>query len=310
MTKILVTGATGAVGSAFLSLLAGQDGIEVIASDIRKPADLATGVKFETLDVRTTDPERVIAAHRPDVVVHLASIVTPSTRAFAHEVDVVGSRNVLEAAIRHDVKRLVVTSSGAAYGYHADNPVPLREGDPLRGNVEFPYADHKRQVEEMLAVARRDAPQLEQVILRVGTVLGAGLENQITALFHKARLLAVTGSESPFVFIWTEDLARILQRAALDGPAGIYNVAGDGALGVSDLAARLGKPVLRLPAWALKAALAIAHPLGLSKYGPAQVGFLQFRPVLDNAALKRDFGYAPTLTSTEVFELWRKAAGL
>jgi UDP-glucose 4-epimerase len=201
-----------------------------------------------------------------------------------------------------------VTSSGAAYGYHADNPVPLSEADPLRGNEAFPYSHHKRLVEEMLAQARQSQPELEQVILRVGTVLGRGTENQITALFRKPRLLALRGSESPFVFIWTRDLARILHRAATDGPVGIFNVAGDGAMGMSDLARALGKPVLRLPAGLLKAALALAKPLGLSRYGPEQVRFLQYRPVLANDALKREFGYVPEKTSAEVFDLWRRSA--
>jgi UDP-glucose 4-epimerase len=71
----------------------------------------------------------------------------------------------------------------------------------------------------------------------------------------------------------------------------------------------LGKPVLRLPALAVKAALAVAHPLGLSQYGPEQVRFLQYRPVLDNGRLKRVFGYTPELNSAEVFDLWRREAG-
>ncbi|OIQ44972.1 MAG: epimerase [Roseobacter sp. MedPE-SW] len=312
MTKVLITGAAGDVGSALLRELAQSEdsAYEVVATDIRPPADLPTGIRFETLDVRGDDPDQVIGRERPDVVIHLASIVAPTTRDFAHAVDVIGSRNVLTACIAHGVKRLVVTSSGATYGYHADNAIPLVESDPLRGNPEFAYSDHKRQVEEMLAKARAEVPELEQVVLRVGTVLGAGLENQITALFHKPRLLALEGCESPFVFIWTRDLARILQRAITQGPAGIYNVAGDGALGVTDLAGALNKPVLRLPVWLLKLALAVAHPLKLSRYGPNQVRFLQYRPVLDNRALKEQFGYVPDLTSAEVFALWQKAAGL
>ncbi len=308
MTRILITGAAGMVGRALIDELEG----EIVATDLVAPDPLPPGVQFVRMDVTTDDPQRVIAEIRPEVVVHLASIVTPpkgTGRDLAHRVDVEGTRKVMDAAIATGVKRLVVTSSGAAYGYHADNPVPLRETDPLRGNREFPYSDHKRQVEEMLTHARRDHPELEQVVLRVGTVLGEGTENQITALFHKPRLLAVTGSESPFVFIWTRDLARILVRAATDGPPGIYNVAGDGAMGVSALARALGKPVLRLPAWVLKAALAIARPLGLSRYGPEQVRFLQFRPVLANDALKQEFGYVPEKTSAEVFDLWRRQAG-
>lgn len=312
MRKILITGAAGDVGSALLRELSqSEDGPdEVVATDVRLPEEVPKGIRFETLDVRGDDPDQVIGRERPDVVIHLASIVAPTTRDFAHAVDVIGSRNVLTACIAHGVKRLVVTSSGAAYGYHADNANPLVESDPLRGNPEFAYSDHKRQVEEMLAKARAEVPELEQVVLRVGTVLGAGLENQITALFHKPRLLALAGCESPFVFIWTRDLARILQRAISQGPEGIYNVAGDGALGVTDLAGALGKPVLRLPVWLLKLALGIAHPLKLSRYGPNQVRFLQYRPVLDNRALKEQFGYVPDLTSAEVFALWQKAAGL
>ncbi|MDP2120883.1 MAG: SDR family oxidoreductase [Hoeflea sp.] len=312
MRRVLVTGAAGAVGQVLLDELAAT-GSEVLATDVREPTSLPAGVRYEKLDVRGDDAGRVVAAFRPQVIIHLASIVSPPremTRDFAYDVDVRGTRNVLEAAVAEGVERLVVTSSGAAYGYHADNPVPLRESDPVRGNAEFAYSDHKRQVEEMLARARQDHPELEQVVLRVGTVLGAGLENQITQLFHRQQLIAVKGSDSPFVFIWTRDLARILVRAAGEGPAGIYNVCGDGALSVHDLARALGKPVMVLPAWMLKAALGIARPLGLTRYGPEQVRFLQYRPVLDNTALKKVFGFTPELTSAETFELWRKAAGL
>ncbi|WP_146344511.1 SDR family oxidoreductase [Falsiphaeobacter marinintestinus] len=309
MTRILITGAGGMVGRALLNELAGHD---VIATDIA-PFDLPEGMRFERMDVTSDDPARLIADLKPEVIVHLASIVTPpkgTGRDFAYQVDVTGTRNVLDAALANGVRRLVVTSSGAAYGYHPDNPDWLTESDAIRGNVEFAYSDHKRQVEEMLAQARQDSAELEQVVLRVGTVLGAGTENQITALFRKPRLLAIKGCESPFVFIWTTDLARILHRAATDGPAGIFNVAGDGAMGVTDLAGVLDKPILRLPAWSLKAALAIAHPLGLSQYGPEQVRFLQYRPVLANDALKRDFGYTPEMTSAEVFDFWKTQAGL
>lgn len=312
MTRILITGAAGAVGESLLHQLA-DTGHHVIATDIRQPENLPDNAVFRKMDVRGSDPATVIANEKPEVVVHLASIVTPpkgSTRDFEYAVDVTGSDNVLTACIKNKVRRIVVTSSGAAYGYHADNPTPLKETDRLRGNVEFAYAHHKRLVEEMLADTRINHPELEQVVLRVGTVLGAGLENQITALFHAKRLLAVGTSQSPFVFIWTKDLARIVQHAATESPAGIFNVAGDGVMGVDDFASALNKPVLRLPVWLLKAALAIAKPLGLSRYGPEQVRFLQYRPVLDNTALKTKFGYTPELSSTKVFDLWRKAAGL
>lgn len=312
MSRILITGANGMIGRTLLSEMSPEQLKTCVASDLSS-SGLPADVDFRILDVTGEDPEIVIGDVKPDVVVHLASIVTPPPglgRQMAYAVDVQGTRNILDACLKHGVRRLVVTSSGAAYGYHADNSVPLRESDPCRGNPEFAYADHKRLVEEMLAEARTSHPALEQVILRVGTVLGAKTDNQITALFHKPRLLALQGSDSPFVFIWSHDLARILLRAATDGPAGIFNVAGDGALGVSDLAKALGKPVMRLPVWLLKTALAVAKPLGLSRYGPEQVRFLQYRPVLANEALKSEFGYSPDKTSAEVFDLWRESVGL
>ena len=90
---------------------------------------------------------------------HLASIVTPgpdSTRELEYAVDVTGTRHVLDACVAHGVRRVVVSSSGAAYGYHPDNPAWITEDQPVRGNEEFAYSHHKRLVEEMLAELRAD----------------------------------------------------------------------------------------------------------------------------------------------------------
>jgi len=217
-------------------------------------------------------------------------------------VDVDGSRNVLEACVATGVRRVVVSSSGAAYGYHPDSPQWLSEGDPVRGNDEFPYSRHKRLVEEMLAEYRVSHPELEQVVFRIGTILGPTVRNQITALWDGKRVLAIRGSDSPFVFIWVDDVAAAMARAATDGPPGIYNVAGDGRVTVRELAARLGKPVLTVPAGALALALRIGRMLHLTVHGPEQVGFLRYRPVLANARLKDVFGFTPARTSAEAFE--------
>jgi UDP-glucose 4-epimerase len=180
----------------------------------------------------------------------------------------------------------------------------------VRGNEAFAYSHHKRLVEEMLADYRRDHPQLKQVVFRVGTILGETTRNQITALFERPRLIALRGSKSPFVFIWDRDVVGAIEHAIFSGKEGIFNVAGDGALGIQEIAARLGKRCLTIPPWLLRAALAVAHPLGLSRYGPEQVDFLRYRPVLDNRRLKEQFGYVPQLTSADVFELYRKSHGL
>jgi UDP-glucose 4-epimerase len=244
------------------------------------------------------------------VVVHLASIVTPgkgSSREFEYSVDVEGTRNLLEACVRNAVRRVIVSSSGAAYGYHADNPPWLTESDPLRGNQSFAYSWHKRLVEEMLADYRKQQPQLEQIIFRIGTILGVTVKNQITDLFEKPRLLAIRGSDSPFVFIHDQDVVGAILHGIDSEKTGIFNVAGDGKLGIHEIAARLGKRCLVLPAGVLQAALWLLKKFHLTQYGPEQLDFLRYRPVLDNRRLKEEFGYVPKLSSAEVFELWRTA---
>jgi UDP-glucose 4-epimerase len=318
--RVLVTGAAGYLGGALLKSLAeraARDGNPacLVASDVREvPPDRRLAcVEYVTLDVREPGLATVLAGHRIDTVVHLAAIVTPgptSNRELEYAVDVLGTRNVLEACVAGGVRRIVVTSSGAAYGYHADNPEWLTEDDPVRGNEAFAYSHHKRLVEEMLAVYRREHPALEQVVFRVGTILGETTRNQITALFERPRLIAIRGSRSPFVFIWDRDVAGAIEHAIFGGPPGIYNVAGDGALSIQEIAARLGKRCVTLPPGLLRAVLAVLHPLRLSRYGPEQVDFLRYRPVLDNRRLKEVFGYVPELTSAEVFELFRKSHGL
>lgn len=312
--RVLVTGAGGYLGSQVVAALAqpnGADGAElVVAHDIRPPAVRLPGVDYTAGDIRSPDIADLMAAHRIDTVVHLASIVTPgrgSRREFEYDVDVNGTRNVLQACVRHGVRRIIVSSSGAAYGYHADNPAWLTEDMPVRGNEVFAYSHHKRLVEEMLADYRQRHPALAQVVLRIGTILGPTVHNQITDLFEKPRLLAIAGSDSPFVFIWDQDVVAIIVRAIHGGPAGIFNVAGDGALTIHEIAARLGKRCQVLPAWLLKAALAVLKPLGLTQYGPEQLDFLRYRPVLLNTRLKTVFGYTPRYTSSEVFELYRRA---
>ncbi len=312
--RVLVTGAGGYLGSQVMARLAALQGSDpstvIVAHDIREPSVRLDGVTYAVADIRSPDMAKLIAQHRIATVVHLASIVTPgkhSDRAFEYDVDVNGTRNVLQACVAHGVRRIIVSSSGAAYGYHADNPDWLTEDMPVRGNKVFAYSHHKRLVEEMLAEYRRSDPALEQVVLRIGTILGPTVHNQITDLFEKPRLLAIAGSDSPFVFIWDQDVVAIIVRAIDTGPPGIYNVAGDGAMTIHQIAQRLGKRCLVLPATLLRAALALLKPLGLTQYGPEQLDFLRYRPVLLNTRLKTVFGYTPRYTSAEVFDLYRVA---
>ena len=306
--RVLITGADGFLGRSLVKALAasGEAGC-IVAQDLREvPAERRLAkVTYEQHDVREAGLAETLRRHAIDTVVHLASIVTPgrgSSRELEYAVDVLGSRKVLEACVAAGVSHLVVSSSGAAYGYHADNPAWITEDQPVRGNEAFAYSHHKKLVELMLAEARVQHPALRQTVFRIGTILGERVDNQITALFEKRRLLAIRGSASPFVFIWDEDVCGAFLQALRSGRDGVYNLAGDGALPLREIAARLHKPVLDLPAGLLRGALAVGSKLGLTRYGPEQLDFLRYRPVLLNARLKQELGFVPAKTSAQAFD--------
>ena len=312
--RVLVTGAAGYLGSQLVAALAAdaRRPAHLVAMDLREVPlqERLAGVSYETADIRASGLRAMLERHAVDTVVHLAAIVTPgrnSRREFEYSVDVLGTENLLRACVAAGARKIVVSSSGAAYGYHADNPAWIGEDAPVRGNQAFAYSWHKRLIEEMLADYRVRAPQLRQVVFRIGTILGESVRNQITDLFEKPRLLAIRGSDSPFVFIWDQDVVGCMLEAVHTDKAGIYNLAGDGALGLREIAARLGKRCVALPAWLLQAALALLRPLGLTQYGPEQVDFLRYRPVLDNRRLKQEFGYVPRKTTAEVFDFYLEA---
>lgn len=306
MSRVLITGGGGFLGSHVAAALVSRDDVEiVVAADVRHgPA--RSGVVEESVDVTDSGAlAPVLRTHRIDTVVHLAAIVNPGRDvALEYRVDVDGTANVLAACVETGVRRIVVSSSGAAYGYHPDNPEWIDESAPLRGNDEFPYSRHKRLVEEMLAAYRDTHPALEQVVFRIGTILGPTVRNQITALWDGRRILRLAGSDSPFVFVWVDDVAAVMARAATDGPPGIYNVAGEGRMTVTEIAARLDKPLITLPAWLLAAALRIGRMLRLTEHGPEKVPFLRYRPVLASRRLREEFGYTPQLTTAEAFEAY------
>ncbi len=306
---VLVTGASGLVGSQVVEQLA--SGARVIALDLREPDPerRVEGVVPLVCDIRDAGLGKLFAEHGVDTVVHLAAVVTPgpnSSRAIEYEIDVVGTGNVIDACVESGVRQLVYTSSGAAYGYHADNPVPLRETDPLRGNQAFAYAWHKRLAEERLAAAREAHPELAQLIFRVGTILGERVASPITALFERPAIIGVSGAEAPFVFVWDEDVAACIVKGIRERRSGVFNLTGDGAVSLREIARRLGKPYLALPPAVLGGALRWLQRLGLSARGPEQVDFLRYRPVLDNTALKTQFGFTPRFDSAGCFEAYRR----
>ena len=315
--RILITGAAGFLGQQLLADLAVQQpNWTLFAADIREiPANLLrSNVQPLHLDISLKAAVfKTVLECQPQAIVHLASVVSPPpgmSEATLHAIDVDGTRAIIEAAAATAVEQLIITSSGAAYGYYPENAEWIDEDDPLRGHNKFAYAKHKREVEEVLVRARIAHPQLRQLILRPGTILGKRVNNQITDMFKKRAVLGIQGSDSRFVFIWDQDVVSIIRKGLEKGASGIYNLAGDGALSLREIAQILRKPYRPLPAGLIQGVLRVLKPLRLSQYGPEQVDFLRYRPVLANRRLKEEFGYTPRYTSREAFIAFLDAQGV
>lgn len=308
---VLVTGGTGHVGRLALAALAAHGAGPLVSLDVREPATRRDGVTYVTGDVRTVDLVALLEAHEVGAVVHCAAIVTPPrgmSDQELHDVEVGGAARVLEACVAAGVGHVTVTSSGAAYGYHLANRGRwLTEDDPVRGSDAFAYSRHKAEVELLLAGYRRVHPELGQLVLRPGTILGAGTSNQITDLFEKPVVLGLAGIDVPFVIVWDQDVAEVIARGVVERVTGTFNVAGDGVLTLADVARIEGKRLVALPPGVLVRALRWLRRLGLTQYGPEQVDFLRYRPVLANDALRRAFPGLPRRTTREAYEAYREA---
>ena len=257
---------------------------------LRDPVD---GVEYVTGDLRTVDLAALFTQHQVGAVVHLAAIVEP--RKGMTEQELKTSRWVAPNESSMPVSKpawgnLTVTSSGAAYGYYArnDGRRAHRGSAGHRQPFEFAYPAQGRG----RGVAQARAPavsQLGQLVLRPGTILGAGTDNQITALFTGRFVMTFRESDGPFNFIrgpgrgrhrgqrCDTSSHRHLQRRWRRGDDDARHRQGGGQSAGRDPGRRCTCGAHRDP------------PARRRRYGPEQVDFLLHRPVLDNTRLHRDF---------------------
>ncbi len=314
--NVLVTGAGGYIGSLLVEKLVSNPKIKkIIAIDI-KPLNF-TSAKIHSYLEDICDPGiyEILKKEKVQVVIHLAAIVNPQrelSRKTIYSMEVEGTENLVKCCIKSNVSRFIYTSSGAAYGYHPDNPIPLKETNLLRGNQEFIYSYHKMLIEKKLNQYKKKYPKLKQFIFRVSTVLGERTQNQITKIFQNRFLIAIKGSLSPFCFVWDEDVVNCLIQSIFipSAKADIYNLTGDGYLTIEDIGHLLRKKIIYFSPAVLKTLITILRKLKLTDYTPEQIIFLQYRPVLDNTKLKKKFGFIPEKNSRETFLYYISKNGL
>ena len=137
MPRVLIPGGAGFLGSHVAAALVEHPGVDlVVAGDVRRPEHPIEGVVYDECDVTQSGPLLpLLERHDIDVVVHLAAIVNPGRdHDMEYRVDVDGSRNVLDACLAAGVRRVVVSSSGAAYVNlvgHSQGGLDLRKAAKL-----------------------------------------------------------------------------------------------------------------------------------------------------------------------------------
>lgn len=306
--KILVTGAAGSLGRKLIEKLITDENVTVFATDIKPNPFTALSTNsnvtlaYQAFDLCSPEFTQWVEEISPNKIVHLASILQISarvTREMAYKVDVTATEKLLATSIKLGVEKFIVTTSGAAYGYYPENINEISEDRPTKGNQDYFYSAHKAEVEQIMATYRDKHPELKQIVFRPGTILGPDFEGPIVNFFEQKIITGVLGYPGPFNFIWSEDVVDYLIEGLKSDITGQFNIAGDGTLTVKKIAQILEKTYLPLPALLIQAILAVGKPLRLTQYGPEQVKFIKYRPVLSNKKLKTTFKHQPRFTSLQ-----------
>jgi len=289
-STVVVTGATGNIGTALVRRLVADDRVAEVRAVARRISqeDLGRKVRWFALDVVHDDLSR--AFDGADVVIHLAWRIQPSwDLETMREVNVTGSARVFDAAIAAGAA-IVHASSLGAYGPGPKDRL-VGEDWPVSGHPDHPYSAQKAEVEHVLDRVAEHHPDVRIVRMRPALVMQAGAGQELRRYFlprHLPFRLVRPGlvQRLPvhFQVVHADDVADAFARAALNEVAGAFNVATDEVLGsrqISQLQA-IVRP-LAAAAWRLH-----AQPVD-----PGWVTLIFRSPLIDSSRARDELGWAP-----------------
>ena len=320
LITVAVTGPTGEIGASAVDALEREPRVGRILGMARRPFDPAERGWLKT-EYRQGDILDAAAVQSfvddADVVVHLAYLIMGSRQESRH-INVAGTRNVFEATVAAArPSRLVYTSSVAAYGYHADNPVPLTEDVPVRGSAEHYYSEQKAECEALLAEATAGS-DLQVYVLRPCIVAGP----QATALADNLpwrkvserlpravlKLLSAAPGLRPIIpdpgtplqLVHHGDVATALVAAVLGtGRPCAYNLAGDGEVTLTDVAHAVGALAVPVPQVLATAASEVLARLPLVPAMAEWLHVMRSSVVMDTSRAKQELAWKPQHTSAQ-----------
>lgn len=310
---VAVTGPTGEIGRPFLRALEACEEVGEVRGMARRPFDPAAHGWLKTRYVQGDVLDRGAVARLvdgADVVVHLAFLIFGSP-AESREVNLSGSRIVFDAAVAAGAQRLVYTSSVAAYGFHADNELPLTEDAGPRGTETFYYSAQKAELEATLAAAV-DGSDVATYVFRPSIVGGpespalaaqlpyVGAPSVVPAPL-RALLAKLPGSGPvvpdpgvPLQIVHADDVASALVTAVRGGgPPGVYNLAAPGEFTLSDVARELGWRALPVPDLAVDVTAALLNRLPAMPPEAAWIQTARVPVVMDTTRARQQLGWQP-----------------
>jgi UDP-glucose 4-epimerase len=313
---VAVTGPTGEIGISAVDALEQHPDVDRIIGMARRAfsPDVHGWTKTEYRQGDILDREAVDAlVADADIVVHLAFIIMGS-RDESARVNLTGTRNVFEAAVASPrTRRLVYTSSVAAYGYHSDNPVPITEDVPPRGSPEHYYSEQKAACEAALAEVTAGS-SLEVYVLRPCIVAGPkapALAEAMPWTRLPERVRKVAGAlpllkppfpdpGTPVQLVHHDDVASAIALAATtSAPPGAYNLAGDGLLTMSDVGQALGARPIKVPHIAARVTSELIARLPFVPSGLEWLHAGRASTVMDTGKAKSQLGWTPKYTAAE-----------
>jgi UDP-glucose 4-epimerase len=199
------------------------------------------------------------------------------------------------------VKRLVVKSSAHVYGASPNDPAMFTEDMAPKRTPRSGFGKDSVEVEGYVRGFARRRPDVTVTMLRCANLMGPQIETSLTRYFSLPVVPTVLGYDARLQFCHEEDALAALERAAVSGVDGTFNVAGDGVLMLSQAVRRAGRPELPLPP-ALLSALGSALPqLRGAEMSAEQVSFLTYGRGIDTRQLRTTFGFEPRFSTADAF---------
>lgn len=300
--RILITGLSQ-LGGRLAQTLEREPEVEaIIGVDTLDPRHELDRTEFVRVDTEHAALRRILSAAAIDTVIDTRLVADPLLvpPSRSREINVIGTANLLAACAENGspVRKLVVKSSASYYGCEADDPAFFYEDmvrpHPPRTAIERDLVEAEEAVAEF---ADRN-PDAVVTVLRVADEIGEEDRASHLALLSLPVVPSILGFDPRWQFIHEDDVVGALAHAACRSIPGIYNVAADGVLALSEVVSLLGKPLLPiLPPWGTVFAAAQLRRLGL-RVPLEMVRQLRFGRGLDNRRLKAT-GYAFRYTSRE-----------